>query len=80
MLSMRNLRELRESVQREVLCVAAALQQIEDPESVTDQEIWDMMTDLQDAVGELEEWYENLVGLDNNRSRLTAEDDLEEEI
>ncbi len=77
---MRNVKELRESVQREVLSVAAALQQMEDPESVTDQEIWDMMTDLQDAVGELEEWYENLVALDNNRSQLTVEDDLEEEI
>ncbi len=76
---MRNLKELRDSVQREVLSVAAALQQIEDPESVTDQEIWDMMTDLQDAVGELEEWYEHLVALDGNRSQLTAEDDLEEE-
>lgn len=76
---MRDLKELKESIQRGVSSVAAALQQIQDPGSITDQEIWDMMTDLQDAVGELEEWYERLVALETGSYQM-AEEDLEEEV
>lgn len=76
---MTNFRELKESIQRKVLDVGAALQKIEDPDSESDQEIWDMMTDIQDALGELEEWYEELVGRENN-GHHKLEDDFDEEV
>ena len=59
---MTDFKKLRESILSDVQAVADALREMKDPDSTAEQEVWDLMTDLQDAVGRMEEWYEELVG------------------
>ncbi len=59
---MTDFKKLRDSILSDVQAVADALREMKDPDSTADQEVWDLMTDLQDAVGRMEEWYEELVG------------------
>ncbi len=59
---MTDFRKLRDSILSDVQSVADGLREIKDPDSIAEQEVWDLMTDLQDAVGRMEEWYEELVG------------------
>ncbi len=59
---MTDFKKLRDSILSDVQGVADALREMKDPDSTAEQEVWDLMTDLQDAVGRMEEWYEELVG------------------
>ncbi len=54
--------QLKQEILDELVGVVSALQSTEDPDNLTGEQLWDMLTDLQDAAGEMEEWYEEIVG------------------
>ncbi len=54
--------QLRQMILEELSGVVSILQHTKDPDSLTGEQLWDMLTDLQDAVGEMEDWYEQIVG------------------
>ncbi len=63
---MSDLKALKNSLLLSLLDVSSALQAMKDPDSATSDEIWDLMTDMQDAAVKMEEWYEELVGVEDN--------------
>ncbi len=54
--------QLKQEILDELAGVVATLQSTEDPDNLTGEQLWDMLTDLQDAAGEMEDWYEEIVG------------------
>ncbi len=63
---MSDLEDLKNSILLILLDVSSALQAMKDPDSATSDELWDLMTDMQDAAVKMEEWYEELVGVEDN--------------
>jgi hypothetical protein len=63
---MSDLKELKNSILLGLVDVSDALQAMKNPDSATSEELWDLMTDMQDTAGKMEEWYEELVGVEED--------------
>lgn len=53
--------QVKLKILEELAGVVSALQSA-NPDTLTEEQLWDMLTDLQNAAGEMEDWYEEILG------------------